>query len=282
MMTTSSKILSVPGQPEPCYAPKYWGNFALLSPFGRNVLPRGKKARAIILYVIAHAPLSVRRERLATLLWGDRGEEQARASLRQSLYELRHLRVGPMPMICISREEVHINPERIKSFDKQLSELIAAPDLVDLAAALSDCNGAFFQNMNEISADFDNWLAAERARYQAELIQQVVAILQSYLPLMDSSTARKIVNILETIDPLDESITRIAMRIDAQTNDIVTFEKRFQHHTALLASELGVGPSAETQKLHRQLLFRLQAGKPKARTRIMFTNNRAAQTIHEK
>ena len=39
------------------------------------------------------------RERLASLLWGDRGEEQARNSLRQSLAVLRkELRVRWQPL----------------------------------------------------------------------------------------------------------------------------------------------------------------------------------------
>ena len=54
----------------------------------------GKKNRALLAVLALSPGQAMTRERLASLLWGDRGEEQARNSLRQSLAVLRK-ELGP-------------------------------------------------------------------------------------------------------------------------------------------------------------------------------------------
>lgn len=65
------------------------GGCRLVTHDGRELTPRGRKARCI-LGLLAMAPDGpVGRERLTGLLWSDRAEDQARASFRQCLAELR-------------------------------------------------------------------------------------------------------------------------------------------------------------------------------------------------
>ena len=53
-----------------------------------------KKARALLGYLALREGTAVARSVLTGLLWGERGEEQARASLRQALSELRGALLG--------------------------------------------------------------------------------------------------------------------------------------------------------------------------------------------
>ena len=53
-----------------------------------NVLPIGRKTRALLAAVALAAPRPALRGRLAELLWSRRPEEQARASLRQEVHRL--------------------------------------------------------------------------------------------------------------------------------------------------------------------------------------------------
>ena len=65
-----------------------FGGFRLTA----NGMPVGvssRRARGLIAYLCAMRDGSAARERLAGLLWSDRGEEQARASLRQCLLEIK-------------------------------------------------------------------------------------------------------------------------------------------------------------------------------------------------
>src|SRR5689334_23280198 len=56
---------------------------------GRPIEKLSKKARALMAYLIQRDEAETARGGLAGLLWGDRSEDQARASLRQTLSEIR-------------------------------------------------------------------------------------------------------------------------------------------------------------------------------------------------
>src|SRR5215203_4271705 len=56
---------------------------------GRPVELQSRKARALLAYLALRRGISVPRDTLCALLWGERGEEQARASLRQTLSVIR-------------------------------------------------------------------------------------------------------------------------------------------------------------------------------------------------
>ena len=64
------------------------GRFRLVEPDGREIVIRSRKLQGLIAF-LALAPDRCDRVRLATLLWGDRLDGQARQSLRQALVMLR-------------------------------------------------------------------------------------------------------------------------------------------------------------------------------------------------
>ena len=65
------------------------GNFSLTDATGRPIPVRSKKNRALLAYLGLCPSGASTRDRICTLLWGSHGQEQARASLRQSLATLR-------------------------------------------------------------------------------------------------------------------------------------------------------------------------------------------------
>src|SRR5512143_2404434 len=56
---------------------------------GRPVAIASKKARALLCYLALREGTDIARSVITGLLWGGRGESQARASLRQTLSELK-------------------------------------------------------------------------------------------------------------------------------------------------------------------------------------------------
>ena len=62
---------------------------------GREIVISARKDRALLAELAVSPSGSVSREKLAALLWSDRGENQARSSLRQSLTVLRK-ELGPL------------------------------------------------------------------------------------------------------------------------------------------------------------------------------------------
>ena len=86
------------------------GSMRATTYLGTDVLPRGKKARAILGYLSLTAGQRVPRARLAAMLWDRAPEVQARSSFRQALHELL-LAMGPLAteLISADRETIKLN-----------------------------------------------------------------------------------------------------------------------------------------------------------------------------
>jgi DNA-binding SARP family transcriptional activator len=77
---------------------------------GDNVLPHGKRARAVLGYLCLHGGGHVPRARLAALLWDRVSEAAARTNLRQALRELSSTFGGLAKEAIISgRDVVRLN-----------------------------------------------------------------------------------------------------------------------------------------------------------------------------
>src|SRR4051795_5049215 len=86
------------------------GSIRATTYLGADILPRGKKARAILGYLALTAGERVSRSRLASLLWDRTPDAQARSSFRQALHELS-LAMGPLwnELISSDRETLKLN-----------------------------------------------------------------------------------------------------------------------------------------------------------------------------
>jgi DNA-binding SARP family transcriptional activator len=86
------------------------GSMRATTYLGDDILPRGKKARAILGYLSVTPGERVSRGRLAAMLWDRASDAQARSSFRQALHELS-LAIGPLAdeLISADRETVKLN-----------------------------------------------------------------------------------------------------------------------------------------------------------------------------
>src|SRR5262245_11128825 len=88
------------------------GGFDLQSGAGGDVPPLGRKVRALMTCLALAPGKSWSREKLMALLWSDRGDEQARASLRQALAELRRA-LGDQSPVRSDNNTVSLDPAMV-------------------------------------------------------------------------------------------------------------------------------------------------------------------------
>ena len=167
-----------------------WGDFALNdAATGAELRPRGRKARALLAYLATHPGKPIGRERLMTLLWGERGDEQARGSLRQTLFELRDLAYG-RGLLSIGRDAVTLHPGALITDMDRLDQLASAGDYERLLIALPDYDETLFANLDGLAPGFDDWLRIERTRRFDALVALVAAAAQAAEATHDHSMAR--------------------------------------------------------------------------------------------
>jgi TolB-like protein/DNA-binding winged helix-turn-helix (wHTH) protein/tetratricopeptide (TPR) repeat protein len=139
-----------------------WGDLRI-SFHGSDCTPRSRKARALVAYLASHPDKEFRRERIAELLWSDRGEEQARASLRQVLLELKPLTETEPPVLRADRNQLSFNDAAFGTRPAELSALAEEAPVETFYRELPGCVERYFADLDTVSETFDDWLASERS-----------------------------------------------------------------------------------------------------------------------
>lgn len=179
-----------------------WGDFALCdAATGLDLKPRGRKARALLAYLALHPGRPVSRERLAGLLWGDRGEEQARASLRQAITELRPLASDDRQALLVDRDHLAIRTAGLATDLDLLREATSSGAYDAVLAALPDPDERLFENLDGIGEAFDDWLRIERTRQRDALIALLADAAAQALACGDHKAARALLARNREFDP---------------------------------------------------------------------------------
>jgi TolB-like protein len=152
---------------------------------GDDLLPRGKKARALLAYLCLAAGAKVPRIRLARLLWDQASDDLARGSLRHALLELCAA-MGPLAgeLISTGRATIRLNADACWIDAGALLES-SSPDAVRSDLALF-CTGKLLEGLDGVSPSFDRWLLRERDRFKWKtrglLQSQAVRTSSGYVP----------------------------------------------------------------------------------------------------
>jgi DNA-binding SARP family transcriptional activator/TolB-like protein len=235
------------------------GSFRLSQP-GPAAPPPGRKARGILAYLSLAPNRSASREQLAGLLWSDRGPDQARASLRQSLKELRELpQVGRA--ISTARDAVMLDPSAIAVDLHEIRHAAAARELGTLAGLLEQARGDLLEDLLDLSPAFDEWLEAERPRQHDLVLADSLDALDAD-GLADMKNARSILRSLDRLDPVNEAVVRLGMRLDHSVGDGASLHRRYRQLCDRLESEFGALPSEETRALFRTLAANREGASP--------------------
>src|SRR5262249_41610740 len=142
---------------------------------GQGIDVSGRKERAL-LAVLAMPPGEPRsRDKLAGLLWSDRGDKQARDSLKQAILKLRKSLdcVQPSPLLA-DRESVTLDGEAVTVDVAEFEQLIGEGTIESLARATALYRGDLLDGLDLRDAAFDEWLLMERQRLR-ELAREALA-----------------------------------------------------------------------------------------------------------
>jgi TolB-like protein/DNA-binding SARP family transcriptional activator/Tfp pilus assembly protein PilF len=241
-----------------------FGDFALADPNGQAVVLSSRKARALIAYLALTEPHSAGREKIMALLWSDRGEEQARSSLRQLLVGLRPLATSNPQLISAQRESVALARDHLDTDIDALHRSASADDLASLAQALGHVHQDLFCDLDHADSALDEWLRVERARHMDELFDLVIRAGRRGLDRGRIEPVHAIAAQLQRIDPTHEGAAQLGLMADSAGGDMAAMHRRHQRLCEHLRRELDASPSRDTEALYASLA---EAGPPKPVTR---------------
>lgn len=188
------------------------------------------------------------RDRLVGLLWSENEEERARASLRQSLYEIREAfdELGfdgfTTDRLRVSLDRSRIDVDLWNIFDEAAAGR-PHPILLEAERPIE----RLLDEFETLDAAFRVWLLAKRQSFGDRLARQLEAAMRgSDKPVRDrEALARALIN----LDPTHEEAVRLLIRARAEHGDVGGALRIYKTLWDLLDVDFDVEPSKETQEL---------------------------------
>ncbi len=127
---------------------------------GRSILPRSRKARALLAILALSPKRAVLRTQITALLWSLRGQEQGRASLRQSVHELQQaFSAAGSGLLRADRNQLALSGARFwVDAVAFVSATPSRPELLDLFCF------PLLEDLQGLDPAFDGWLADQSER----------------------------------------------------------------------------------------------------------------------
>jgi DNA-binding SARP family transcriptional activator/Tfp pilus assembly protein PilF len=227
------------------------GSMRATTYLGTDVLPRGKKARAILGYLSLTAGQRVPRARLAAMLWDRVPDTQARSSFRQALHELL-LAMGPLAneLISADRETIKLNANLCWIDAAAILAAETTSESLSRSELSALCTGELLEELDGISESFDHWLLGERTRFTQQLSDLLEAELNN-LAQSKADLKLKVSNFRRLIafDPTHEGASRALMRSLAELGERAQALREYERCRNALRKALDVEPSPETRAL---------------------------------
>jgi DNA-binding SARP family transcriptional activator/predicted negative regulator of RcsB-dependent stress response len=229
------------------------GGFEVISFEGLPLALPTRKARALLAVLAYRVGEPISRERIAHMLWGLSGEDQARASLRQTLSSVRKA-LGPDAGMLVSEGDVlFLDANRVDVDLSRLRELTASGDPDEMDRAIDLTRGDLLEGLDLREEGYEAWIEAERPRARELLTRVMRRCLERLASLNDNVAAIELARRLLELDPFDESAHRDLMRLFAGVGRRPEALRQFERLREVLRRELATEPAPETVALASEL-----------------------------
>jgi TolB-like protein/DNA-binding SARP family transcriptional activator len=226
------------------------GSFAAHRYDGAAVTLPTRKAEALLAILACRAGEAWRRECLAALLWGERGDQQARHSLSQTLTTIRHALDAAAPLLVAERETVMLSPQAVEADVAEFERLAAGDAVGDLRGAAELYRGPLLDGLKLQEPGFEDWLRQERARLHELAVAALTGLAERELALGDVDAVVDTLGRALALDPLAEDLHRRLIRLHLDQGAYNAAIRRYRQCAEILKRELDTIPEPATTALY--------------------------------
>ena len=231
---------------------------------GQAVKFATRKALALFVYLVVEGRTHPR-EKLQAIFWPESETHLAQSALRNTLARIKDALRGVDEALQIEGDHVAFNVSCASSLDLDLVAQatmdtqpvqIAPSTLALLQNAVEAVRGPFLEAFSLPDAPaFNDWVIIQRNAWGARLNLIYDRLSSHQLETHLIQPAIETVNRWLTLDQLNESAYRRLMRLHFLNGDRSTALQTYETCRNLLAEELGVEPSSETEEVLAYVRF---------------------------
>jgi len=228
------------------------GGFEARTDSGLSLAISRKNAQMLLAYLAMHPKQTHLRDKLATLLWDDVSAEQARLSLRQTLFIIRQ--ALPFDPTVVDGNGVAFAEDAVTVDVTEFEQIARSHDPDELERAAALYQGDLLEGISPGSTQFEEWLRTEREHLHELALEAFAKLLRHQMKLSDAEPAIQTAQRLLSLDPLQEATHRALMRLYARQGRRAAALRQYQLCVDVLQRELGVEPEEATKQVYRELL----------------------------
>ena len=230
-----------------CWKVILLGEFSLFASDGLRISLPGRKHQALLAYLSLSSHKTVSRERLLGLLWGSRSDDQARASLRGVLSEIRRsLQNYDDSPIKTDRTNIYLNDALVEIDAEQLYGATKAVSLESLSAAVDLYEGDLLESVSLNEQAFEDWKQVEQQNTKSVFRK----VLARYLTALEAENREEeieqVANRLLELDSADEEAHRTLMKLYHRQGKASLVQRQFELCQGRLRSQYNTDVSDET------------------------------------
>ena len=242
-----------PGRDSPVVKLTLLGGFDLrVAEQSAVALPR--KAQALLAYLVVQDVQTAAREAVADLLWTDRGAEQARHSLRQTLLTIRHgLGIAGDGAVHSHGGMLSIVSGLIELDTDRLAHLLPSTSWADLIEVTKLYIGPLLDGFPPVSANFDEWLMRKREQLADGVLRAMERLANSWAISGEVHEAVLVTERMFALDPLREDVHRRVMEAYVRAGRRSDAVRHYDECVMLLRRELDVAPAIETKMMFERI-----------------------------
>ncbi|HEY3056003.1 MAG TPA: BTAD domain-containing putative transcriptional regulator [Thermoanaerobaculia bacterium] len=231
------------------------GDFSAVDHRGNSLSIGNARLKALLIYLALRLERGGSVTELAELIFGNRHDAIHVADLVGELrYALRYI---PAELVLVAGESLRFNSEVVAVDARQFDALAARPAINSTREAAELYNGNLLEGYTSGIHAFDEWLRDERLRYWRAGVGVFGRLLAAQIKAGWWERAVETAGKLLSLDPSQEVVHRTLMRLQLEQGRPDAALRRYQECVDILQREFGTSPSAETERVHAEIVAAL-------------------------
>lgn len=222
-----------------------------------------KRARDILCFIASRRHRRAPKDTIIDVFWGEADLDAVARNFHPTVSHIRKALNSNQPLklnFLLYRDgDYLLNPDAAYRIDlEEFDRLVAEGESARRAGQHDRCTARYEQAIKLYRGEFmqgcyDNWVEEQRSYYREQYLHMLESLVVTAQKGGDWLRALQLAQQILHADPFREDIHCQLMRAHAALGNRAAVKDQFETLRNLLRDELGVAPSAETQKVFREL-----------------------------
>lgn len=229
---------------------------------GSDLRIASRKNRALLAKLFLDGSKIHARADLAQLIWPNVPLQQARASLRTSLFDLRkQMGAAFDQLVVLGKVDIRVNTDQVTTDIDQLIGALSRGKWPTSTPARLQMIDALLSELDDIGSEIEEWVHNVRLQIRKRVLDALTS--GSQMEKADKKAQIELAEAAVQLDEFNETCARTLMRLYVEDGQNAAALRVYDALFHRLDKDLDIEPSAETQKLAIEIKL-LEAGAPPA------------------